>query len=275
VSEEKRGLWADRKRRNAVLGAAGAVVLVAAFIAGFVAFRSGANDNRPTVTKKSAGAATPTFVPATTLPPGVSLIAEATVPQVAIYDSPGAPTPKITLENRWLLNGEADKPIPQVFLVEEQRQDGWVRVLLPERPNGSSGWIRQSDVKITQNPYRLVVKLGEHKITVFERTEERYSGPVAIGAAATPTPPGKYYMRVLLQTPDPTSVYGPFAYGLSAHSEVLTEFNGGDGEVGVHGNNDASVLGKSVTHGCVRMDNDEITKLTKLLPLGTPVEIVS
>jgi lipoprotein-anchoring transpeptidase ErfK/SrfK len=277
VPEEKRGLWADRKRRNAVLGAAGAVVVVAAIIVGFVAFRSGANDDRPTVTKKRApeGSAA-TLAPTTTIPPGVNLIAEATVPQVNVYDTPGAATPpKLTLPNPWLLNGEADKAIPQVFLVEEQRPDGWVRVLLPERPNGSSGWIRQSDLKITQNPYHMKVTLGDHKITVFERTNEIYSGPVAIGAAATPTPPGEYYIRVLLQTPDPKSVYGPYAYGLSAHSEVLTEFNGGDGEVGVHGNNDQSVLGKSVTHGCVRMDNEQITKLSKLLPLGTPVEIES
>src|SRR5262249_629841 len=154
----------------------------------------------------------PTFVPTTTLPPGVSLIAEATVPQLAVYDAPGAPAPAKALENPWLLNGEADKAIPQVFLVEEQRQHGWVKVLLPERPNGNSGWVRQSDVKITQNPYRMVVDLGEHKITVFQGTSEMYSGPVAIGAKATPTPPGKYYVRVLLQTPDPTSVYGPFAY---------------------------------------------------------------
>ena len=273
MPEEKRGLWADRKRRNAVFGAAGGVVLIVAIIIGFVAFRSGANDDRPTVTKKSAPGVT--AAPTTTLPPGVNPIAEVTVPQIGVYEAPGAPAPKMTLDNPWLLNGEADKAIPQVFLVEEQRPDGWVRVLLPERPNGSSGWVRQSEVKLTQNPYHMKVNLRDHKITVSKGTEEFYSGPVAIGAAATPTPPGKYYIRVLLQTPDPKSVYGPYAYGLSAHSEVLTEFNGGDGEVGVHGNNDSSVLGKSVTHGCVRMDNEQITRLSKMLPLGTPVEIVS
>lgn len=289
MPEEKRGLganlwadgkrlWADRKRRNAVLGAAGAVVVIAATIIGFVAFRSGANDDRPTVSKKKLSpdvSVAPTLVPSTTLPPGVSLIAEATVPQIGVYDAPGAAAPARALENPWLLNGEADKPIAQVFLVEEQRQDGWVRVLLPERPNGSSGWVRASDVKITQNPYRLQVNLGAHEIKVFQGTNEIYKGNVAIGKAETPTPIGKYYIRVLLQTPDPNSVYGPFAYGLSAHSEVLTEFNGGDGETGVHGNNDASVLGKSVTAGCIRMDNEQITKLSKVLPLGTPVEIVS
>jgi lipoprotein-anchoring transpeptidase ErfK/SrfK len=270
-------LWADRKRRNAVLGASGAIVLLAAVIFGFIAFRSGASDDRPTLKPKRepAAPAAPTAPTTTTLPPGVSLVAEATVPQVAVYETPGAPAPVRSFENPWLLNGEADKAIPQVFLVEEQRQDGWLRIQLPERPNGSTGWVRQNEMKVTQNPYRLEISLGQRKIRVFERTEVRYEGDVAIGKPETPTPTGKYYIRVLLQTPDPSSVYGPYAYGLSAHSEVLTEFNGGDGETGVHGNNDASVLGKNVTAGCVRMDNDEITRLSKILPLGTPVEIVS
>jgi lipoprotein-anchoring transpeptidase ErfK/SrfK len=79
---------------------------------------------------------------------------------------------------------------------------------------------------------------------------------------------------VLLRSPNPDSVYGPYAYGLSAHSDALTSFSGGDAEVGIHGNNDASVLGQSVSSGCVRMSNDGITRLTEMLPLGTPVEIV-
>ena len=61
---------------------------------------------------------------------------------------------------------------------------------------------------------------------------------------------------------------------MSSHSDTLDTFNGGDAEIGIHGNDDASVLGSNVTHGCIRMDNDAITKLTKSLPLGTPVEIV-
>jgi lipoprotein-anchoring transpeptidase ErfK/SrfK len=272
VPEEKRGLWADRKRRTAVLGAGAAIILVAALIIGFVAFRSGANDDRPTVSNKRTPAAGPTT---TTLPPGVSLVAQATGTQLAVFSAPDAPAPSMTFDNPWLLNGEAGKEIPQVFLVEEQRPDGWVRVLLPERPNGSSAWIRQTDVKLTPNPYRLEVNLGERKIRVFERNAVSYEGDVAIGTPSTPTPTGKYYVRVLIQAINPNEVYGPFAYGLSAHSEVLTEFNGGDGETGVHGNNDKSVLGKAVTHGCIRMDNEEITRLAKMLPLGTPVEIVS
>jgi AcrR family transcriptional regulator len=162
--------------------------------------------------------------------------------------------------------------LQQVFLIEEKR-DNWLRVLLPERPNGSRGWVRASEVDVVQNPYHIEISIGAHRITVFNSTMLLYQGPVATGAPGTPTPSGRYYIRVLLQTTDPRSVYGPYAYGLSAHSDVLTAFNGGDAEVGIHGNNDASVLGRDVTHGCVRMDNDEITALSKLLPLGTPVDI--
>jgi lipoprotein-anchoring transpeptidase ErfK/SrfK len=237
-----------------------------AIVVGFVACSGGGDSG------KSSKAKTPT---ATTLPAGYSLAAQAKVPQLGIYDNPSASTPSKTVPNPWLLNDEPDKQIPQVFLVEQQRKDGWVKVLLAERPNGSSGWVRASDVQLTPNPYHLKVSLGDHKISVFQGTNSIYDGDVAIGANDTPTPPGKYYTRVLIQAPDPNTVYGPFAYGLSAHSDALTEYNGGDAEVGVHGNNDASVLGKSVTHGCIRMDNDEITKLSKVLPLGTPVEIVN
>jgi lipoprotein-anchoring transpeptidase ErfK/SrfK len=273
-SAVRSGAGSNRLRTRARLGAA--VILVAVAV-GLVGCGGGGGDSgKAKRAPTSTPASTPTSAPTTTsLPEGYSLAAQAKVPQLGIYDSPSAAAPSKTVPNPWLLNEEPDKQIPQVFLVEEQRPDGWLRVLLAERPNGSTGWVRQSDVQLTPNPYRMQVKLGEHKITVFQGTNVIYEGDVATGKAETPTPPGKYYTRVLIQAPDPTTVYGPFAYGLSAHSEVLTEFSGGDAEVGVHGNNDASVLGKSVTAGCIRMDNDQITKLSKVLPLGTPVEIVS
>jgi lipoprotein-anchoring transpeptidase ErfK/SrfK len=258
--------WANRKRRNALVSATCAVVLLAAVVALFIAFRPGADDAQRML---------PPPPTSTAVPPGVSLVAQVTGPQVAVYETPGAPAPIKTLENPWLLNGAADRPVPQVFLVEEQRQDGWAQVLLAERPNGSTGWVQQSDVDIVQVPYRVQVSLSAHEIKVFQGTSEIYRGQVAIGSPSTPTPTGKSYIRVLLETPNPTTAYGPYAYGLSGYSDVLTEFNGGDGEIGLHGNNDASVLGKSVTAGCIRMDNEQISKLAKMLPLGTPVEITS
>lgn len=208
-----------------------------------------------------------------------------TVAKVAIYDQPGAGQPSRQLDNPWLYDPTVPtSQVPQVFLAKEQRKDGWVQVLLPVRPNGSTGWVKASDVTLAPNPYRIDVSLSAHTITVHNGASVVYRGPVAVGATdpplpdvgkPTPTPTGEYYLRVLLQNPDPTSVYGPYAYGLSSHSDALDTFAGGDAEIGIHGNNDASVLGKGATHGCIRMDNAAITMLTKQLPLGTPVFVTA
>jgi lipoprotein-anchoring transpeptidase ErfK/SrfK len=216
-------------------------------------------------------------------PTPVSYVAEVkpTVTRIPVYDDPTAKAPARELDNPWLYDPTVPtSQVPQVFLVKQQRADGWVQVLLPVRPNGSTGWVKASDVNLAANPYRIAVRLGDHTITVKKGDEVIYKGPVAVGATdpplpdvgkPTPTPTGEYYLRVLVQAPDPDTVYGPYAYGLSSHSDTLESFAGSDAEIGIHGNNDASVLGKNVTHGCIRMDNEAITMLAKQLPLGTPV----
>ena len=182
----------------------------------------------------------------------------------------------MTLANPWVVDPNyPTQTVQQVFLVKSQTKDGWVEVLLPVRPNGTTGWVHASDVSITNNPYHVKVELGAHRITVTNLASTIYQGTVAVGAAETPTPTGAYYVRVLVKAIDPTTVYGPYAYGLSSHSDALDTFNGGDAEIGIHGNNDATVLGSNVTHGCVRMDNDAITMLSRQLLLGTPVDIVA
>ncbi len=213
--------------------------------------------------------------PSVALSANLSLVAQAIVPELAVYDSPGATAPSRQLENPWIVSPDfPDQTVPQVFLVKEQRADGWAQVLLPIRPNGSTGWVRTRDVRITPTNFRVRVELAAHQITIMQGDAVAYQGPIAIGASETPTPIGQYYVRVKIKAIDPTTVYGPYAWGLSSHSDVLESFNGGDGEIGIHGNNDASVLGTDVTHGCVRMDNDAITELTKVIRLGTPVDIV-
>ena len=210
--------------------------------------------------------------------------AKSTVGQVPVYDSPTATNPSRQLENPWLVDPDVPtSKVTQVFLVKAQ-EPNWVEVLLPVRPNGSTGWVKTADVTVTPNTFAIKIELGAHTITVTNADKVIYTGAVAVGAVdpplpdvgkPTPTPTGEYYLRVLLQAPDPNTVYGPYAYGLSSHSDSLDEFAGGDAEIGIHGNNDPSVLGKNATHGCVRMDNAAITMLSKQLPLGTPVDIVA
>jgi lipoprotein-anchoring transpeptidase ErfK/SrfK len=212
--------------------------------------------------------APPTTAAAPALAPGTSLVAEARLPKVQVFPAADAPQPARTLAN------PTENGAPLVFLVEKQTP-GWLQVDLPVRPNGSTGWVRATDVNVTPIIYRVSIQLRAFHITVWRGSDVILSEPVGLGTGSTPTPGGKYYIKELLKPPNPNGAYGPYAYGLSGFSNVLTSFAGGDGVVGIHGTNDPSGIGRSVSHGCIRMSNSGITKLAKILPLGTPVEIVS
>jgi lipoprotein-anchoring transpeptidase ErfK/SrfK len=135
------------------------------------------------------------------------------------------------------------------------------------------GWVRRSAVKLYDDRYLLVVRLRRHELEVWKGEELAARYPVAVGTSTTPTPRGLFYVVELLQPPDPGGSYGPFSFGLSAHSERLRTFAGGDGRVGLHGTNQPDLIGSSVSHGCIRVRNESIKKLARVLPLGTPVEI--
>jgi len=162
---------------------------------------------------------------------------------------------------------------PLVFLTKGQ-QAGWYHVLLPVPPNGSTGWVRASDVVPSSTQFRVEVRTRGHQLLVYRGGQRLLATKAGIGTKDTPTPGGEYFITELIKTPDPGGPYGPYAYGISGQSTVLKSFNGGPPVIGIHGTNDPAKLGHDVSHGCVRVDNVAITKLAKLLPLGTPVDII-
>ncbi len=96
---------------------------------------------------------------------------------------------------------------------------------------------------------------------------------VAVGSPQNPTPTGNYFVTDIVELADPTGPWGPFALGLSAFSDTITEFNGGDGIIGIHGTNRPASIGQPVSLGCVRVPNEVAARLADLVELGTPVEI--
>lgn len=204
----------------------------------------------------------------TTLPYPVFHVATAEVPKVAVYDRPGAAEPAQTIANPNPIYGTT-----RVFLVKEEQAD-WLDVYLPVRPNESTGWIRRSDVSVTSHDWRIVIELGAHRLTAYDGSDVFLQAPIGVGTNATPTPGGLFYTTELIQViPSQRSSYGPFAYGLSGHSEVWYDFGGGDGQFGIHGTGDPSSVGRDASNGCIRMTNDAISTLAGKLPLGVPVEI--
>jgi RNA polymerase sigma factor (sigma-70 family) len=202
-----------------------------------------------------------------------STVAHALGSPLAVFDAPGA-----TAATRVLPNPRSSGA-PLVLLVVDQRP-GWLQVLLPVRPNGSTGWIRAGDVSLTTHDFRIVVELAAHRITAYQGTAVLLSEAIGVGTAEAPTPGGRYYVTELFQPLDsagrldPGGPYGPYAYGLSGYSDVLYDFAGGDGQFGIHGTNEPALLGQDVSHGCIRMSNAGITRLAGILPLGVPVDIL-
>jgi lipoprotein-anchoring transpeptidase ErfK/SrfK len=209
----------------------------------------------------------------TTVPEPEPEVAAANGSSIDVYASEDEASP-----DRQIVSGvdTSVDTIPLVFFVKAREPDSdRIEVYLPVRPNGSSGWVDASDVTVTNMPYRIEVGISEHRLRVLREDEVIFDEPVGVGRDDRPTPGGIYYLKELLEPPDPDGAYGVYAYGLSGFSNVLESFNGGPGVIGIHGTNEPDELGTDVSSGCIRLHNDAITRMVEEigLPLGTPVEI--
>jgi L,D-transpeptidase catalytic domain len=151
------------------------------------------------------------------------------------------------------------------------RGDGWVRVLLPERPNGSTGWLRVARLDVSTVRDRIVVRLRTHTLTRYHEGRRIARYRVAIGRASTPTTPGRFFVWARVGYTDDQGPYGNFAVGLSGFSEVITDWPGG-GRMAIHGTSDPSLAGEDVSNGCVRVFNPLMATLIDV-PMGATVII--
>ena len=149
----------------------------------------------------------------------------------------------------------------------------WVRVRLPILPNNSTGGVTEDALghfKRVRTWLRIDTKRLQAKLIRSGRLVFR--SRIGIGQKRWPTPKGNFYIRDRLQGFPPGSIYGALAFGLNARSAVLTDWPGG-GFVGIHGTNQPYLLPGRVSHGCIRMKNRDILRLSHLMPVGTPVTV--
>ena len=148
----------------------------------------------------------------------------------------------------------------------------WLRVRLPILPNGSSGWIpREAVGSFTSLDTHLIIDRGRFRATLYRRGRVVFQSYVGVGLPQWPTPAGRFYIRERL-TGFTDPIYGALAFGTNARSAVLTDWPGG-GFVGIHGTNQPEILPGQVSHGCIRLRNPDIRRLSRLMPVGTPVTI--
>ena len=211
--------------------------------------------------------AKPCPAPPATMPSGDTIALTARYTETEVFDAPNGRVvkrlPSPTRDNQ-ILHMRAVESVP-----------GWYRAQMAERPNGVTGWVRMDDVETSRTPYRILVERCARRLTLFQNGQMVMQEPVAVGKGSTPTPLGDFYVD-FLEKWAPSSKYGPWLISVSGYSEVYTSFGkGGIGQIGIHGTQARTSVGRPTSNGCVRMHNEDIAKLARWVTPGTPVLIVA
>ena len=165
---------------------------------------------------------------------------------------------------------------PEVYLVLRRWTDPdgrtWLKVRIPMRPNGRTGWVRDFALgRLHLVRTRLVVDRMALRAILYLSGRPIWRSGIGVGAPSTPTPAGRFWIRERIKVPNPGGSYGPWALGTSAYS-VLSDWPGG-GVIGIHGTDQPQLIPGRPSHGCIRVPNWAIERLVRLMPIGTPVLI--
>ncbi|QYJ05508.1 L,D-transpeptidase [Nocardioides panacisoli] len=162
------------------------------------------------------------------------------------------------------------KEFGDLWLPVIDERSGWLRVMLPSRPNGSTGWIQDRNLERATTRYLVRVHTGSRTVELFRDDQRLGEWTVAVGAQDSPTPSGRTF--VLGQFSDTQQSFSPVIIPLGMHSDTLDTYGGGPGTVAFHGWGDSSVFGQAVSHGCIRVPDEALEQL-RAVPLGTTVLI--
>jgi lipoprotein-anchoring transpeptidase ErfK/SrfK len=188
-----------------------------------------------------------------------------------VFRAPGARAFQRISATRPITGEQTVLPVLQQV---SRRGTEWLHVRLPGRPNGLTGWIAASATKLEYTRWRIVVNRAKRDVYVYRAGRLVRSFRAVVGAPATPTPKGSFFVEenVALK---PSAVGYPYALALSARSNVFQEFDGGPGQIALHGlDNVGGTPGTAISHGCVRLDTSDISWLAHHVDTGVPVTIL-
>jgi hypothetical protein len=261
----------NARTRDIVLLVAGLVVLLAAVLGGYAAVRARAEGSGASQSLAPVPSPTPAPSGAREEPQYERWTVGVAQRPLTVYRRADSSSPVLT---KLPMHTAADYPM--VVLVDSIKPAGdqvWYRIWVPIKPNGSRGWIKEGQLALYTTSSKIVIDLSQRKLYVYKRGELVKKYPVAVGKPSLPTPTGWFYMTQKLRPPDPNGAYGVLQLGTSAFQTRLNDWPDG-GQVGIHGTNEPWLIGKAISHGCVRMTNAAVKEVSRLVPTGSPIEIV-
>jgi len=167
--------------------------------------------------------------------------------------------------------------LPETYLLLQRREASgagdWVRLRVPGRPNGRTGWVpRDALGSFHRVTTAVTVDRRRLRVTLRRRGRVVFRAPIGIGKGSTPTPAGRFWIREKFRVAGGGGVYGPRALGTAAYAPGLTDWPSG-GVIGFHGTNQPGLIPGRPSHGCIRLRNHDIWRFYRLVPVGTPVRI--
>lgn len=173
-------------------------------------------------------------------------------------------------DGRAIARMESATQVGDTWLPVIAEKSGWVQVLLPSKPNGSTGWLRAGDVERARSPYAITVHLESMRLELRRDDKAVGQWEIGIGKESAPTPAGRTFLLGAFS--DAEQTYSPVILPLGAHSPTLDTFGGGPGTVAIHTWPTDDVYGTATSDGCIRVPADALDQLSEV-PLGTLVMI--
>jgi lipoprotein-anchoring transpeptidase ErfK/SrfK len=191
----------------------------------------------------------------------------------AAHRAPTATSPRVTLVPATTpITGE-HTTLPVIGRSTGPGGVRWLQVMLPGRPDGLTGWIAQHGTSKLTTGWRIQVDLAARRVRVYRDGLSVRTFQAVVGKPSTPTPTGQFFVEETVQMAA-GQAGGPYALALSARSNALQEFEGGPGQIGIHGRNElGGTLGNAESHGCIRLATASIDWLAARIGPGTPVQI--
>jgi lipoprotein-anchoring transpeptidase ErfK/SrfK len=200
--------------------------------------------------------------------PQEHLLAQVHSP-VSVLTSPGGPR---------LATLGATTQFGSARVLSVMRRSGhWLRVTTADLRDGRDGWIDANapGVTVAATPVEIVIRLGARTLELRRSGHLVRRFTVGVGAPGSPTPTGRFAVTDELRGAAYSPAYGCCILALSARQTRLPSgWRGGD-RIAIHGTNVPSTIGRALSSGCVHAADSDLQSLMRLVPLGTPVSVLS